>query len=109
MFGISETVIFGLVVWRVARLISVDEIFGLVRGMFGIETIYGDMVVLKTKDGIRGRIAYVLTCMYCLSVWIAGAVCILFYNGSSAMELFLNTMAVSAVAMMVNSFIEGRT
>jgi hypothetical protein len=88
---VAHVIILALFVYRVTRLITIDEIFEPVRAL----------VWDKTKAG--SHLAYLVTCSWCISLWVALPV-VFSYAFFPSMTILIGCIfALSAIAGLITA------
>ena len=88
---VAHVIILALFVYRVTRLITIDEIFEPVRAF----------VWDKTKTG--SHLAYLVTCSWCISLWVALPV-VFSYAFFPSMTILIGCIfALSAIAGLITA------
>ncbi len=100
-----------LATWRCIRLVVYDKIFAFVRERFYDATEYkGKVVLVKPEGGPRRTLADLVTCPWCIGVWMGAMVCFFYLLTSSAFfpVLFLSLSAVVSFLQILSNMIGWR-
>jgi len=101
---ISRAVVISVATWRLTRMLVHESgplnVFRRIRDEAGI---------MEDDDGFRivpddGRVGTMLGCMWCTSVWVAGALVLM----DRKVPLVANILAVSGAGMLVEERIYGK-
>ena len=84
MIDIGVMLVLGLMVWRLTRLLLIEE------GPFRVFSLIREMT---QKLGLQK----VLECFHCASIWIASITMILFEFGFSSIIMWLSVSAVASI------------
>lgn len=87
-----ELVIYGLATYRLTRLITRDSISAPIRER-----------VWKKRPPEKSKIGYLLTCEWCMSIWVASLLLISSMI-TSATDIAATVLALSAVAGLLTAY-----
>lgn len=96
----TDVVLLGLATFKLSRLVSKDKVTTPVREPFVSETSPGEGSEVNSKPagrGLRRVIGELLTCPFCISMWIATVLIAVF--GLAPRAVRLATAGLSAVAL----------
>ncbi|MCU6710700.1 DUF1360 domain-containing protein [Paenibacillus sp. J5C_2022] len=102
-----------LAAYRLTRLLVFDEITAFLRRPFLEESFQQDeegrlVAVVEEKGGrIRSFFRYLLTCYWCMGIWCATIVVVLYLLFPSYMYPPLLILAVAGAAGVLESFVKG--
>lgn len=91
MTRLLDLIILALAVHRITRLITTDVIFEKVRQR-----------VWKKYPPYGNGVGYLLTCEWCMSLWVATPVYALYRISSDAAILVFGAFALSSAAVIIN-------
>jgi hypothetical protein len=95
--SLVELLILSLAVYRITRLIVTDSIFDPLREK-----------VFKRFSQQRSSIGYLLTCTWCMSLWVSLPT-VLFYAFNPSITLLVGCIfALSAVASLITALVDER-
>ncbi|MDP1818763.1 MAG: DUF1360 domain-containing protein [Acidimicrobiales bacterium] len=97
----QDTLLLGIATFKLSRLLTKEKVLAPFREPFVEEAEPGDGSELNSKPaptGVRGAIGELLTCPFCLSVWIATALTVLYAIAPRAARLVASGAAAVTVA-----------
>lgn len=97
----TDVVLLGLATFKLSRLISKDKVLAPVREPFVDEATPGEGPELNStpaKGGLRHVIGELVTCPFCISVWIATVLLAAFTMAPRAMRLAASGLGALVVA-----------
>lgn len=114
--SILDLIIIALAVWRVSSIIAYEEFaFGLAtkfRKFLGVRSVYdideeGNRILVELESHQQETmLARGVTCIYCVSFWVAIALTGLLYIIPDIIFIY-NMIAVGTLAIAVNKIING--
>ena len=103
MAGIAEALIFGLAVWRVTKMITEEEgpymVFYHIRNAVGAE-VDG---IPATWDEMPAS-GKLFQCPYCLSVWVALLLSVLFFVNKTLYTVIAMALFGSGVTALIEDY-----
>ena len=97
----SDTALIGVAVFKLSRLVTKEKVLQPVREPFVEEVEGGAGSELNSRpasQGLRGAVGELLTCPFCISVWIATALVLLSAVAPRAARLVASGASATAVA-----------
>ena len=93
-----EFIVASIATWRITHMIREEQ------GPFDIIRRFRDVFIKETKSGTETRwvIGELISCFFCLSVWVAAVFAILLSSG--IVNFLLYTCGISGVAILLNTF-----
>jgi hypothetical protein len=99
--GYGDVLILGLATFRLSRLVSKDKVLQPLREPFVARTEPGEGAEVNSEpggSGVRRAVAELLTCPFCISVWIATVLIAVFALAPRAVRLVASGLAAVVVA-----------
>ena len=107
MAGIARQVVFGLAVWRASKIVTEEEgpfmVFSLVR-----EAVSGSGEGVPLVWEEMSTMGKLLNCPYCISVWFALALYLLFLANRKLYQVVAMSLFGSGVTALIEDYY-GRT
>jgi hypothetical protein len=97
----SETAVMGVAIFKLSRLVTKEKVLRPVREPFVEDVEPGAGSELNSKParrGLKGAVGELLTCPFCISVWISTALMVLYAVAPRAARLVASAAAATAVA-----------
>jgi hypothetical protein len=97
----ADTVLLGTAVFKLSRIVTKEKVLRPVRDPFVEEVEPGAGSELNSTPagrGVRGAVGELLTCPFCISVWLSTALVLLFAVAPRATRLIASTASTAAVA-----------
>ena len=97
----ADTALIGVAVFKLSRLVTKEKVLQPVREPFIEEVEHGAGSELNSQParrGLRGAIGELLTCPFCISVWLSTALVTLFAVAPQAARLVASAASATAVA-----------
>jgi hypothetical protein len=98
---LRDGLVLGLATFKASRIITKDKVLQPVRAPFVADTTPGEGAEVNSqpaRGGLRGAIGELITCPFCLSVWIATAMIGAFAFSPRATRLAATGLASIAIA-----------
>ena len=106
MANITEAVIFFLAVWRMSKLVTEEEgpgmIFSRLRELSGAE-----YQGLPEQWDVLTWYAKLLQCPYCLSVWVALFLSLLYITNQKLYRVVVMSLSGSAATVLIEDYTNG--
>lgn len=100
--SLEVVIIVGLTVWRISSLLVREDgpydVLAKVRHTAGVR--YDEY----SRAIGQNVIAKALTCVWCISIWVAGGAAL--FISDNVVNFLVNTLSMSAIAIIVNSFVD---
>jgi hypothetical protein len=97
----AETAVMGVAVFKLSRLITKERVTQPLREPF-VESVErgagSELNARPARQGLRGAVGELLTCPFCISVWLSTALVLLYAVAPRATRLVASAATVSAVA-----------
>ena len=97
----ADVVMLGLATFKLSRLVSKEKVLAPVREPFVAETSPGDGTELNSKPargGLRHVVGELVTCPFCISVWIATVLTAVFTMAPRAVRLAASCLGAVVIA-----------